>query len=67
MEANMEISKEVKAHVAMAIGNKYWRSVAENEARGFGKTKAERDAISKYVREQFDAAGAGLNGRWQGK
>lgn len=50
--------------VARCLAAKTWRSACESEAIAYAG-KAERKTVSAYVRSQYDAAGAGFNGRWQ--
>lgn len=61
------ITDTVKRVVAGCISRKEWRSSAEQAAIAYLKkpTKAERQAVIDYVRAEYDAAGAGHNGRWQ--
>lgn len=59
------ISETVKRVVADGIARRVWREAAEKNAVAFAKGREERDAVKRYVKEQFDAAGAGFSGRWQ--
>ena len=61
----MTISETVQRVVAGCIERKEWRSSCEQAATGYAKDKREKQAIRDYVRQQYDAAGAGFSGRWQ--
>lgn len=63
----IEKSEAIVRTVANAIAAKAWRSTAESAAIGWLKRseKSRKADVLAYVREQFDAAGAGSNGRWQ--
>lgn len=67
-EATMtsQVSEVVQRVVAGCIERREWRSSAEEAACAYVKSKADREAVKRYVREQYDAAGAGFAGRWQG-
>lgn len=55
----------VRRIVARSIAEKAWRSTCEDECRAYASGKAEREAVSAYVRAEYDVAGAGFAGRWQ--
>jgi hypothetical protein len=59
-------SDVIKRVVARNVAAKAWRSVAEKEALAYldKSEKTCRAAVLAYVREQYDAAGAGPMGRW---
>lgn len=50
--------------VLRCIIAKVWRSACETEAIAYA-ARAERKIVIAYVKEQYDAAGAGYSGRWQ--
>lgn len=56
-------AEAVKRIVSRCISSRTWRSECEQEALAWVE-KAEREAVKRYVREQYDAAGAGPSGRW---
>ena len=53
--------------VARCVESKAWRSECEKEALAWldKSEKARRADVVTYVREAYDAAGAGSAGRWQ--
>lgn len=51
--------------VERCIREKAWRSACQAECRGYA-AKGEHKAVDAFVKERFDAAGAGFSGRWQG-
>lgn len=58
----------IRRIVVRMISEKAWRSEAEKDATSYldWKTEKPRKAeVIAYVREQYDAAGAGPLGRWQ--
>lgn len=65
--SSFEIPETIKNVVARALERKEWRSSAERDALAYLKrpTPEKRAAVKKYVREQYDSAGAGYSGRWQ--
>lgn len=62
--AGVKKAEVIERVVARCIKEKAWRSACEAEATGYAN-KAERKAVIAYVKEQYDAAGAGFSGRWQ--
>jgi hypothetical protein len=52
--------------VANGKASKAWRSTVESEALAYlSKTeKARKGDVVAFVKEEFDAAGAGFLGRW---
>ena len=58
----------IKRIVTRSIESKAWRSQCETEALVYleKSEKARKADVIAFIREQYDAAGAGFSGRWQG-
>ena len=61
---NVKKADVIKRIVARCIASKAWRAQCETECFDYC-AKDERETVRAYVRAEYDAAGAGFNGRWQ--
>jgi len=65
-ESNKPVSEQVKRIVADRIARKQWRSETLKELRHYVKDKSARAVAEAYVITEYEKAGGGTSGRFQG-
>ena len=67
MDGSYVVPEAVVKYVTQAIAHREWRAEAEKAACQIARAKgAAKAAIVAHVRAEYDRAGAGFAGRWQG-